>query len=123
MAEYERQHEQGALDFYTDSADLFWQAWKGRCDHLLETVSPWIHFGTKTHPNSLLTMTLDFLLAAPEGSLKETLKQRLADVMARAEDLKGVSLSTSSLESKIATYQSSFSQYVWVICLIRFNPT
>ncbi|GJJ78192.1 calpain-7 [Entomortierella parvispora] len=63
VAEYEKQHEQGALDFYTDSADLFWQAWK----------------------------------AAPEGSLKESLKQRLADVMARAEDLKGVSLNPSSL--------------------------
>ncbi|KAF9338076.1 calpain 7 [Podila minutissima] len=27
-AEIEKQHEQGALDFFTDSADLFWQAWK-----------------------------------------------------------------------------------------------
>ncbi|KAG0041034.1 calpain 7 [Podila clonocystis] len=28
IAEIEKQHEQGALDFFTDSADLFWQAWK-----------------------------------------------------------------------------------------------
>ncbi|KAG0050586.1 calpain 7 [Gryganskiella cystojenkinii] len=63
VAEYEKQHEQGALDFYTDSADLFWQAWK----------------------------------AAPEGSEKETLKQRLTDVMARAEDLKGVSLNPTPI--------------------------
>ncbi|KAI1321427.1 calpain 7 [Mortierella claussenii] len=56
IAEHEKQHEQGALDFYTDSADLFLQAWKN----------------------------------APEGPIKETLKQRLSDVMSRAEDLKGV---------------------------------
>ncbi|KAF9400881.1 calpain 7 [Mortierella sp. AD011] len=59
VAEQEKQHEQGALDFYTDSADLFWQAWKD----------------------------------ASEGSIKETLKQRLSDVIARAEDLKGVAVS------------------------------
>ncbi|KAG0239688.1 calpain 7 [Actinomortierella wolfii] len=28
VAELEKQHEQGALDFFTDSADLYWQAWK-----------------------------------------------------------------------------------------------
>ncbi|KAG0197155.1 calpain 7 [Mortierella sp. GBA30] len=63
VAEQEKQHEQGALDFYTDSADLFMQAWKD----------------------------------APEGSIKETLKQRLSDVMSRAEDLKGVSVNTIPL--------------------------
>ncbi|KAG0267423.1 calpain 7 [Mortierella polycephala] len=62
VAEQERQHEQGALDFYTDSADLFWQAWKD----------------------------------APDGSIKESLKQRLSDVMTRAEDLKGVSASVNA---------------------------
>ncbi|KAF8963550.1 calpain 7 [Entomortierella lignicola] len=62
VAEQEKQHEQGALDFYTDSADLFWQAWKD----------------------------------APEGSVKETLKQRLSDVMTRAEDLKGIAISPTT---------------------------
>ncbi|KAG0348845.1 calpain 7 [Podila humilis] len=32
VSEGEKQHEQGALDFYTDSADLFWQAWKSAPD-------------------------------------------------------------------------------------------
>ncbi|KAF9129406.1 calpain 7 [Mortierella sp. GBA39] len=58
VAEQEKQHELGALDFYTDCADLFWQAWKG----------------------------------APEGPIKDGLKQRLSDVMSKAEDLKGVSV-------------------------------
>ncbi|KAK3814530.1 MAG: hypothetical protein JOS17DRAFT_722698 [Linnemannia elongata] len=58
VAEQEKHHELGALDFYTDSADLFWQAWKD----------------------------------APEGQIKDGLKQRLSDVMSRAEDLKGVSV-------------------------------
>jgi len=38
------------------------------------------------------------------------LKQRLADVMARAEDLKGVSLNTSFLTSKTTTRRSPLSQ-------------
>jgi len=59
VAEYERQHEQGALDFYTDSADLFWQAWKGRFNLPQETSSLWIHVSTKTHSTSLLVVTLD----------------------------------------------------------------
>ncbi|KAH7055137.1 hypothetical protein BKA57DRAFT_245153 [Linnemannia elongata] len=63
VAEQEKQHELGALDFYTDSADLFWQAWKD----------------------------------APEGSIKDGLKQRLSDVMSRAEDLKGVSINPTPL--------------------------
>ncbi|KAF9564703.1 calpain 7 [Mortierella alpina] len=32
VAEQEKQHEQGALDFYMDSADLFLQAWKNATD-------------------------------------------------------------------------------------------
>ncbi|KAI7823236.1 hypothetical protein BC939DRAFT_503395 [Gamsiella multidivaricata] len=63
VAEHEKQHEQGALEFYTDSADLFLQAWK----------------------------------SAPEGSVKETLKQRLSNVMNRAEDLKGVPVNSIPL--------------------------
>ncbi|KAF9909090.1 calpain 7 [Lobosporangium transversale] len=70
VAEQEKQHEQGALDFYTDSADLFWQAWK----------------------------------AAPEGPTKETLKQRLNDVMGRAEDIKGVHLNTMPLLKEKPSY-------------------
>ncbi|KAF9586258.1 calpain 7 [Lunasporangiospora selenospora] len=63
VAECDKQHEQGALDFFTDSADLFWQAWK----------------------------------AAPEGEAKEALKQRLGEVMSKAEDLKGISAKTVPL--------------------------
>ncbi|KAF9921717.1 calpain 7 [Linnemannia zychae] len=64
VAEQEKQHEMGALDFYTDSADLFWQAWKD----------------------------------APEGPIKDGLKQRLSDVMAKAEDLKGVSINPTPIQ-------------------------
>lgn len=36
MAEQEKHHEQGALDFYTDSAGLFYQAWKGATDKAIK---------------------------------------------------------------------------------------
>ena len=96
MAEYEKQHEQGALDFYTDSADLFWQAWKGIYQISWKSLD-----GIEVFETSLLISVTECCnVAAPEGSDKETLKKRLADVMARAEDLKGVSLNPTPVSSK-----------------------
>ncbi|KAF8929585.1 calpain 7, partial [Dissophora ornata] len=63
LIEQEKNNEQGALDFYTDSADLFYQAWKD----------------------------------APEGSVKETLKQKMNNAVTRAEDLKGVPVNSTPL--------------------------
>ncbi|KAF9354122.1 calpain 7 [Mortierella sp. AD094] len=48
VAEQERQHEQGALDFYTDSADLFWQAWKGKLMRYRRRMTNTINFLTPT---------------------------------------------------------------------------
>lgn len=97
MAEQERQHEQGALDFYTDSADLFWQAWKGT--RSVFTDGNRLFFlgrGKGLRECTTLLTGARSMLDAPDGSIKESLKQRLSDVMTRAEDLKGVSASINA---------------------------